>query len=84
MLRQFDTLSDEVGSATPENLTSIIIGLGAYFFPVNELSNQNSVIRKPRVLKSRHYANCLVLLDEYLAVFPGAKISDKICVTELN
>ena len=31
-LRQFDTLSAEVGSDTPENLTSIILGLGAYFF----------------------------------------------------
>ena len=27
-LRQFDTLSAEVGSTTPENLTSIILGLG--------------------------------------------------------
>ena len=29
-LRQFDTLSAEVGSAAPEKLTSIILGLGAY------------------------------------------------------
>ena len=31
-LSQFDTLSAEVGRDTPENLTSIILGLGTYFF----------------------------------------------------
>ena len=31
-LHQFDTFYYEVGSDTPENLTSIILGLGAYFF----------------------------------------------------
>ena len=36
-LYKFDTLCDKVGSATPENLTSIFVGLGAYFFPVNAL-----------------------------------------------
>ena len=31
-LRQFDTLSAELGSKTPEQLMSIILGLGTYFF----------------------------------------------------
>ena len=32
-LSQFDTLSTEVGSATPENLKYIIFGLGNVYFP---------------------------------------------------
>ena len=39
-LRQFDTLSAVVGSTTSENLKSIILGLGAYFSPVNSLSKE--------------------------------------------
>ena len=31
-LRQFDTLSADVGSDTPEKCMSIILGLGTYFF----------------------------------------------------
>ena len=34
-LHQFDMLSDEVGSYIPEHLTSIILGLGTYFFLLN-------------------------------------------------
>ena len=37
-LRKLDTLSVEVGSTTSEHLKSIILGLGAYFTPVNALS----------------------------------------------
>ena len=37
-LNQFDTLSNEVGSTTLENLKNIILGLGTYFFLVNALS----------------------------------------------
>ena len=37
-LHQFDTLSAEVGIVTPEKLTSIILGLGTYFYPINSLS----------------------------------------------
>ena len=37
-LHQFDTLSAEVGSASPENLMSIILVFGTYFPPVNALS----------------------------------------------
>ena len=32
VLHHFDTFSDEVGSVTPENLMSITLGLGTYFF----------------------------------------------------
>ena len=44
-LRQFDTLSAEVGSTTPENLTPIILGLGTYFLPVNVLSRKKRAMR---------------------------------------
>ena len=37
-LRQFEKLSAEVGSATPEKLTSIILGLGTQFSPVSVMS----------------------------------------------
>ena len=39
-LRQFDILSSEVGSTTPENLTSTILDLGTQFYPVNSLSKK--------------------------------------------
>ena len=37
-LYHFDMLYDEVGSSTPENFKSVILGFGTYFFPVNALS----------------------------------------------
>ena len=37
VLCQFDKFSSEVVSANPENLMSIILGLGMYFFLVNAL-----------------------------------------------
>ena len=40
-LRQFDTLSSEVGGTKPENLSSIILGLDTYFFPVNTISKKS-------------------------------------------
>ena len=87
-LRQFYTFSDEVGSATPENLTSIILGFGTYLFPVNTLSNKKCTMihsmRKSHGLKVRRYAALLIGFNWYLAVFPGAKISDKFCMTEIN
>ena len=36
-LRQFDALSAEVESASPEALTYDILGLGAYFLPINAM-----------------------------------------------
>ena len=41
-------------------------------------------MRNPQGLKVRSYADHLVDINEYLAVFPRANISDKICVTKLN
>ena len=74
-LRQFDMLYAEVGSSTPEKLTSIILGLGTYFFAVNALSKQKRTMRrgtkKPRGLKVRFYAAHLIDLNDYLTVFPG-------------
>ena len=42
------------------------------------------VTRKPRGLKVRHYADHLIELNEYLDLLPGTKLTDKICMTEMN
>ena len=80
--------SAEVESTRPESLKSIILGLGKYFLPVNVLPKQKHAMlhgmSKPRGLKVGCYAACLVEINEYLAIFHWAKISDRICVTELN
>ena len=82
LLHKFDMLSAEVRSAIPEKSTSIIIGLGTYFPPVNALPNKNRTMRrgmrKPRSFKVRCYAARLVDLNEYLHVLPGENISEKI------
>ena len=36
-LRQFDVLSSDLEGVTPVTLEYIILGLGAYFFPINAL-----------------------------------------------
>ena len=41
-------------------------------------------MRKPHGLKVRRYAASLIDLSEYLASLPGATLSDKFSVTELN
>ena len=41
-------------------------------------------MRNPHSLKVICYADSLVDLNECLAVLPGAKISENICVAELN
>ena len=38
----------------------------------------------PNELIVRRYSDCMIDLNEYLAVFPGANSSDKIGETELN
>ena len=54
---QFDLLSDDVESTNPLMVEAIILGFGAYFFPVNFLSKKKRVMRrgmrKPRGLKLR-------------------------------
>ena len=41
-------------------------------------------IKKTSILTLRHYVACLIDLNEYLASFPGATLTDKFCVTELD
>ena len=40
--------------------------------------------KKPRRLKVRRYSARLIYLNDYLASFKGATMTDKIVVTELN
>ena len=55
VLCKFDMLSTKIESVTPLKLEDIILGLGAYFSPVNVLSQKNCVMRhgtkKPHKLK---------------------------------
>ena len=87
-LRQFDLLSADTEMTETLNVEYIIKGLALYFPPVNSLSKQNRAVcramKKPRGLKVRHYVACLVDLNEYLALFPGDNLSDKIGITKLN
>ena len=57
-VHHFDMLSSELGSATTENLTSVILGLGMYSFPINALSKKKCVMRhrmgKTHALKVRY------------------------------
>ena len=41
-------------------------------------------MKKPRCLKVRKYADRLIDINEYLALFPGSKLTDKIGMTGLN
>ena len=41
-------------------------------------------IRNPRGLKVRRHTASLIGLNNYLAVLPGEKISDKLFLTEIN
>ena len=41
-------------------------------------------MKKTRSLKVRHYAACLIDMNEYLDSFPGATLADKIYVTGFN
>ena len=69
-------------------MTSIILGLGTYFFPVDALSKQKRVMRretsKPRGLKVRRYTDSLIDINEYLAVLHGEKVGEMFFMTELN
>ena len=80
-LRRLETFSSEVGSTNSEHLKSIILGSGIYFFPVNALSKQKRAMRrgmsKSCILNVRCYTACMIDINEYLAVFPGAKASEK-------
>ena len=41
-------------------------------------------MKNPCGLKVRRCTDCMIDLNKYLSVFPGAKASDKTCETELN
>ena len=41
-------------------------------------------MRNPHGLNVRQYTSCLIDLNKYLDLFPGEKLTDKICMTELN
>ena len=66
----------------------LLKGLVWYIFHANSLSKQKRAVcpcmKKPRSLKLRYYAARLIDLNEYLASFPGANMTDKIGVTEIN
>ena len=55
---------------------------------MNFLSKQKRVMRfgmrNPCGLKVRRYAACFIDINEYLDFSPGATLSDKIGLTELN
>ena len=82
-LRQFDTFSAEVGGTNSEKLKSVILGLGLYFFCVNDLSKEKHAMlsgtMKPRGLEARHYAARMNYLNDYLSMLPGAKLNEIIC-----
>ena len=66
----------------PFTAETIILGLASYYFPLNLLLKQKCVMRrrmsKPRGLKVRCYADCLIELKKYLALFPGGERYEKI------
>ena len=72
----------DVEGTNPLTVENIILGLGLYFYPVNLLSKQKRVMRhgmrNTQILKVPQYADRLIDLNEYLDLFPGAKLSDKI------
>ena len=87
-LRQFDLVSaDAKNTETLLDVDYLLKGL-AWFFFVNLLSKQNLAMlrcmKNPRRLKVKRYAVHLVCLNEYLASFPGATMSNKMGITELN
>ena len=87
-LRQFDSFSANVEGTETLNVDYIIRVLAQYFPHLNLLSKQKRSMRCgmkiPRSLTVRRYAARLIDLNEYLASFPGATLTDKIGITELN
>ena len=85
---QIDMCSDEMVSTTSEHLKSTILVLDTYFFPVIGLSKQKRVMQhgmsNPCSFKVRQYADCIIDINNYLAVLYGVNSSDKNFETELN
>ena len=82
VLCQFDLLSDHMEGTNPLTSENIILGLAAYFPPVNSPPKKKRAMRRgtrnPRVLKVRLYTAILVELNKYLALFPGEKLTEKL------
>ena len=87
-LRQFGTLSTEVGITTSKKLKSIILGSVVCFFPVYVMSKQKCAMcrgmRNQCGSKVIHYDACMIDINKYLAVFPGSKESGGFFEAELN
>ena len=87
-LHEFETLSAHIDHTTNKILNKIIFGQGTYFFPISALSKKNHALRhgmrNPIKLKIRRYAAHLIELNEYLNIFPGSNMNNKIGGTELN
>ena len=87
-MREFDLLSTDVESIENLNVDYIIRFLAQYFHPMNSLLKQKHTMRrrmkKTRSLTIGGYAARLIDLNEYFASFPGATLTGKIGVTELN
>ena len=82
VLCQFETLYDDTESTTPLTVEVIILVLGLYYIPINFLSKKNHTMRlgmrNPRRLKVRRHAVRFIELKEYLDLFPGANLTEKL------
>ena len=87
-LNEFETISGNIGHITNVNFNQIILVIGTYFFPINDLSKKKHmicrIIRKLQALKVRLYAAHMNKIDDYLAVFQYYNMNNKIGNTELN
>ena len=68
--RDFGSLWGHIGHTTNANLNHIILGLGTYFFPIDNISKKNCamrhIVRKPCGLKAGRYAECMIEINDYL------------------
>ena len=81
-LREFETLYDNVGNKTTMQLNQNLMFRYIVFFPIGPLSKQKRVVRcgtrKPHGLKVRHYEDHIIELNEYLDIFPGEEVNEKV------
>ena len=72
-------LSVKLGNTNTTHFKLILLDLGTYIFPFNEVSKNKKQklmpcgMRKPRKLKVRRYADRMININEYLDIFPGEK-----------
>ena len=79
---QYDTLSSDIESGTSLTLEDIILGLGTYFFPVNEPLKQKRVMHYG--MRKLHILTHLIDINEYVALFPGEQPTENFGMAELN